>query len=88
MTQHTRTPWYCELDKGIEGHWTIWADVEGVKTFIADCYEGPEDASHIVRAVNCFDDMLAALKEMLVFTANEFPNRAIAMAEAAVAKAS
>lgn len=76
---HTPTPWYFKADVGIVGHWTIWADVDGVKTFIADCHEGDDakaDATHIVRAVNSLPALVKALEAARKFIADEYSDPA------------
>lgn len=63
-TKHTPGPWYVESDKGLIGHWTIWADVDRVKTFVADCYEG-DDALIDARLIAAVPELLAEAKELL-----------------------
>lgn len=67
-TKHTPGPWYFEADVGIRGHWTIWSNVNGVKTFVADCYDSEEardDAAFIVNAANHHTQLLNALASIL-----------------------
>lgn len=64
MDKHTPTPWRYVADKGLVGHWTVWADVKGVETFVVACdWHQKEDVTFIVKAVNSHEQLVAALTE-------------------------
>jgi hypothetical protein len=58
-TNHTPTPWH-------EGRYGVCADTTGygrTHAQVALC-ENPADSAHIVRCVNAYDELVAALEEI------------------------
>lgn len=77
MSKHTPTPW--KVVTGLYGTTSIWADGEEMAICPIN-YDGarrpPEEstanAEFIVRAVNCHDELLAALEDILAsYDAND-----------------
>lgn len=90
--QHTPVPWFLT-----DGHnaGNIWASIDGDKLIIANA--SAEDAAFIVKAVNCHDDLLEALRRVTSLNPDApigsppdpkfFIHQAQVIARAAIAKA-
>lgn len=68
MKEHTPTPWRLSMN---EDDWpVVGPEIETDQAVIATIKwinhtETPANAKHIVRCVNSFDDLLAALREII-----------------------
>lgn len=88
MSDHTETPWRVSLATSSEGHTFIYGAASWP---IAKAFER-RDADFIVKAVNCHDELLEALKALLdEDVISTFPIETLTAAErlarAAIAKA-